>query len=663
MPTILSRRGATITKLTLSCTAVLCLLAASALAQGPDLILANQNRTPAGKLESGVLTLDLELRNGAWRPEADDGPQLFVPAFAEAGHSAQIPGPLVRMPEGTTLHVKVTNRLKTKATLYGFNTRPGDPNAGVELAPDATRELSFAAGTPGTYYYWARTTEPLKTKSGKIINQPLFADSQLNGAFIIDPAGTIPLDRVFVIDTMFVNADVFQPDFEVVSINGKSYPYTEPLEYTAGETIRWRVLNPSISEHPMHLHGAFYQLLSLGDFESDTPSAPADRQSVVTENLLRGHTMMLEWKPEHPGRWLFHCHFQLHISNDERLPKIVPFAAAPPAANDHQNMDAMAIFPPATANADGTTRSEMSGSEMSGPEMKMTDMAGLVLVINVKPSPATAPPVTGAQHKLDLVIEPSAAAGKSPTFTCSVREGKKIVASEDRAVGPPIVVTRGEPTEITVVNHLKGPTAIHWHGIELDAYYDGVIGGGTGNQITPAIPPGATFTAHFTPNRAGTFIYHTHAPDPDQLSGGIYGALIVLEPGQTFDSEHDKLLILGSRDADFAAARLTLNGAEVPSPMQLQRGVKYRLRLIDMGANLAADFQLGSKEHPATWLALAKDGATLPARLATISDASLHIASGETYDFEFRSDTPGEIPLHFENAFGKGKIEGKIIVQ
>jgi len=82
---------------------------------------------------------------------------------------------------------------------------------------------------------------------------------------------------------------------------------------------------------------------------------------------------------------------------------------------------------------------------------------------------------------------PNAASGKTRTFSCSVREGKKIVASEDKSVGPPIVVTRGEPTEITVVNHLDAPTTIHWHGLELDAYYDGVIGGGDGNQITPAI--------------------------------------------------------------------------------------------------------------------------------------------------------------------------------
>jgi FtsP/CotA-like multicopper oxidase with cupredoxin domain len=582
-----------------------------------------------------------------------------VPAFGESGHRAQIPGPLLRMPEGTTLRVKVTNHLEKKATLFGFNTRPGDPKAGIELAPAETRELSFAAGAPGTYYYWARTSEPFKTRSGKIIDQPLFADGQLNGAFVVDPPGSVPADRIFVIDTMFVRADVLQPDFEVVTINGKSYPYTEPLEYIAGETIRWRVLNPSVSEHPMHLHGAFYQLLSLGDFESDTPSPAADRQSVVTENLLRGHTMMLEWKPEHEGRWLFHCHFQGHVSNEVRLPKVVQFVAAPPAesAAHDQAMGAMPMSPTATGETG------MNETGMSGSGMKMTDMAGLVLAINVKPSPTSAPPSTAAPHKLDLVIEPSAASGKSPTFTCSVREGKKLVASEDKTVGPPIIVTRGEPTEITVVNHLKNQTTIHWHGIELDSYYDGVMGGGIGHQMTPAIAPGGSFTAHFTPNRAGTFIYHTHAADPDQLSGGIFGALIVLDPGQTFDPEHDKLLVLGSRDPDFTAKRLTLNGAEAPSPMQLQHGVKYRLRLIDMGANLAADFQLGSKEHPATWLALAKDGAKLPARLATASDASLHIASGETYDFEFQSDTPGEIPLHFENTLSKGKLEGKIVVQ
>ncbi|MGA2002919.1 MAG: multicopper oxidase domain-containing protein, partial [Terriglobales bacterium] len=209
-------------------------------------------------------------------------------------------------------------------------------------------------------------------------------------------------------------------------------------------------------------------------------------------------------------------------------------------------------------------------------------------------------------HKIDLVIEPNAAGGKSPTFSCSVREGKKMVVSQDKAMGPPMVVTRGEPTEITVVNHLRGSTTIHWHGIELDSYYDGVIGGGAGNRVTPAIPPGGSFTAHFTPNRAGTFIYHTHAADADQLTGGIYGALMVLEPGEVFDPEHDKVLVMGTREASFTATHIILNGTEEPSPIVFNRGVKYRLRLINMAPDLYGDFEIGTKEHPVTWRALAR---------------------------------------------------------
>ena len=628
----------------LCCSAVVCLLSTLALAQVPaiDEFVANQNRIPAGKLENGVLNVQLELHSGAWRPEADDGPQLFVQAFGEAGRAAQIPGPMLRMPEGTTVHVTVSSKLKMKATVYGLNTRPGDEQDGVEVPAGESREFTFAAGAPGTYYYWARTTEPLKVGSRTVV-QPLRADAQLNGAYIVDPAGPVAADRVFVINVTFVAADVIHPAFEVVSINGKSYPYTEPLLYTAGDNIRWRVINASAGEHPMHLHGAFYQVLSLGSFETDTAYAGDDRQSVVTQNLRPGNTMMMEWTPEHVGRWLFHCHFQSHFSTDERVPV---FSRAIAKQNDESE-----------AATGAHAHHEAMGA--------MNDMAGLVLAINVKAaSSAPVPASTRAPRKIDLVIEPSAAGGKSRTFSCSVREGKKIVASEDKSVGPPIVVTRGEPTEITVVNHLDAPTTIHWHGLELDSYYDGVAGGGAGDQITPAIQPGASFVARFTPNRAGTFIYHTHAADPNQLSGGVYGGLIVLEPGESFDTEHDRLLVIGARDDSFLTTRITVNGVEELGPMMFSRGVKYRLRVINMAPNLPANVQLGSKEHPATWRAVAKDGANVPSRLAKPGDAVLHIASGETYDFEFQPDAPGEIPFQVENYFNnKSKLVGKIVVQ
>jgi FtsP/CotA-like multicopper oxidase with cupredoxin domain len=619
--------------------AVVCLLSASALAQvtAADEIVANQNRVPAGKLENGVLSVQLELRSGAWRAEADDGPQLFVQAFGEVGHAAQIPGPMLRVPEGTTVHAIVTNKLKIKATVYGLNTRPSRADAGVDLGPGESHEFIFLAGAPGTYYYWARTTEVLKTATRTVV-QPLRADAQMNGAFIVDPAAAAIADRVFVINTMFVAADPIHPGFEVLTINGKLYPYTEALEYTQGEHIRWRVINPGVSEHPMHLHGSFYDLLSLGDFESDTSYAPGDRQSVVTQNLGPGSTMMMEWMPGHAGRWLFHCHLLAHISTDERVP--------------------LFTWAGQKSSSPGTQRAQHDSMGM------MNDMAGLVLVIDVKAAPS--PPVQAparAPRKIDLVIERNVADAKARTFYCSVRAGKKIVASEDKSVGAPIVLTRGEPVEITVVNHLDTPTTIHWHGLELDSYYDGVVGGGDGKQMTPAIQPGASFVARFTPNRAGTFIYHTHATDPTQLSGGVYGALIVLQPGESFDSEHDRLLLIGAREDDFYTTRVTLNGLEEFRPMEFRRGVKYRLRLINIAPNLKANVQLGDADHPATWRAIAKDGADLPSRLLKDQDATLHIVSGEVYDFEFQPDVAGVLPFQIENSLNKAKAVGKFVVQ
>lgn len=230
-------------------------------------------------------------------------------------------------------------------------------------------------------------------------------------------------------------------------------------------------------------------------------------------------------------------------------------------------------------------------------------------------------------------------------------------------MGPPMIVTRGEPTEVTVINHLQEPTTIHWHGLELDAYYDGVVGGGVGNQVTPAIAPGGMFVARFTPNRAGTFIYHTHSPDANQLAGGVYGPLIVLEPGEHFDPERDRVLVLGTRDVSFTAKRITLNGSEQPGPMVLKHGAQYRLRIINMGTDLAADVELGDKDHPVRWQAIAKDGAALPPRMVETSIAKLHIASGEVYDFEFEPKTVGEIPVQVKNEFGDGKVVDKIVVQ
>ena len=155
----------------------------------------NDNRIAAGELREGVLTLRLEARAGRWSPDGDGGPSLVMPMFAEVGGQPQNPGPLVRVPAGTTIRVSVHNALgDSTLVVYGLATRPSGLADTIHVAPGATRERTFLAGEPGTYFYWGSTTgRPVDTRHG--------IDSQLHGAFIdrLRRARRSASDRVFVL--------------------------------------------------------------------------------------------------------------------------------------------------------------------------------------------------------------------------------------------------------------------------------------------------------------------------------------------------------------------------------------------------------------------------------------------------------------------------------
>jgi len=156
-------------------------------------IEANGNLSPAGQLQDGLLTIRLEIREGDWYPEAETGPSVAVQAFAEEGRALQIPGPLIRVPEGTEVRATVRNALdKATARLYGLHGRPGEATQPFEIPAGDVREVRFKLTTPGTYHYWATTT-------GRPMERRFFADSQLSGALVVDPPGDTSADRVFVI--------------------------------------------------------------------------------------------------------------------------------------------------------------------------------------------------------------------------------------------------------------------------------------------------------------------------------------------------------------------------------------------------------------------------------------------------------------------------------
>jgi manganese oxidase len=230
----------------------------------------------------------------------------------------------------------------------------------------------------------------------------------------------------------------------------------------------------------------------------------------------------------------------------------------------------------------------------------------------------------------------------------SLSDGKNISSTAAGSeLGPTIVLHRDEATEITVVNRLATPTAIHWHGIELESYYDGVVDlGGDARQVTPRIEPGASFVARMTPPRAGTFIYHTHWHDMDQLTKGLYGALIVLEPGEKYDAEHDRVFVVSRGGTDIFYSPMLVNGTEHPVASELRAGERYRLRLINITpADDGTQIVLAEAGKAVVWTPVAKDGAELPMRYRKDCEAKLKFGAGETYDFAFRPEKLGKLEL------------------
>jgi len=604
--------------------AVLCLFAVSCFAADvlPN-IAANENRTPAGRLESGVLTLNLEIRKGIWHPEADDAEaataQSSAPtaietySFAEQGHELQVPGPLVRVPQGTELHLTIHNLLPVETFIHGLEQHPGDGKKTLQLGPGEAKELRFAAGEPGSYMYWATTSADARGDS----------DGPMAGAFIVDGPRDRTDDRIFVIQLW--DKSVLQPDFQaVLTINGKSWPYTERIQAQLGRPEHWRVLNASEIVHPMHLHGFYFYVDAVGDGTSAHELGNAERRMVVTEVVAAHHTFDMTWMPERAGNWLFHCHILDHMSS-----YFSPFLygpQGPPTSTPH------------AAHAEHTA-----------------GMSKLVLGITVKdegahlvPAKAVIEPPAVRKH---LYVRQRPAQNYVPAGPGFFLEG---VSHEIGAMGPPLVVTRGERTAITVTNQLDEPTIIHWHGIEIENYFDGVMSWDpTSRNATPAIAPGTSFVAYMTPPRAGTFIYHTHWHNVKQLTGGLYGALLVLEPGQNYDPATDKIFVLGRGGDDERHDPLVLNGNTQPPMMVLLTGRTYRFRLINMTPNDSRiTTALLSEGHPAKWRAIAKDGADLPPQQATVSDAVQQISVGETYDYQFAPTAPGNYELHFTSALG-----------
>lgn len=593
------------------------LLVAAFAASNPEPISINDMRTSAGKLSNGVLTLQLDARNGLWYPDGPKGMARPVAAFGEVGRGLQVPGPLVRVPVGTEVRVSIRNSLTEPMWVYGLGARRGVQDS-VAIAAGASHEFQFTASDAGVFYYAARTTKSSLFGRDK-------EDSQLNGMIVVDPRGAVSADRLFLI-SWWGAADSTKvsglEDGATIVFNGLSWPHTQKIDAREGEQLTWRWANVTAAPHPLHLHGFYFDVTGTGDGVKFEPLGRADQRRTVTELMTAGSTMAMQWTPTRPGNWVFHCHFAGHMTSIEGLNK------------DRRHP--------------GKVIQEKGSHDNHGY------MSGLVMQISVKPNGAMkASPRGGRAIRLFARSKPNGYGeytGYGYALGGTPDEGD---VTKLNAPGPLLVLQKNEPVAINIINQTHEPAAVHWHGIELESFPDGVPGvSGYGKTILPAIPAGDSLTVRFTPPRAGTFMYHSHNNEMQQISSGMYGAIVVLEPGQKFNPETDKLFVFGDEGPILNVIKgpypgMMLNGKRQAEEMELKVGTTYRFRMINIRAEGGVTMSLQDGETPVEWKMVARDGADLPASQLKTGPARWGFASGQIADFEFTPTKSGRLLLKF----------------
>ena len=93
----------------------------------------------------------------------------------------------------------------------------------------------------------------------------------------------------------------------VFSINGEVFPSVTPMVATLGAVEEWSLVNTTTMDHPFHLHGFRFQVVSV---DGVAPGFMAWRDTV---NIPAEQTVKIRLRLEdNPGTWMFHCHILEH---------------------------------------------------------------------------------------------------------------------------------------------------------------------------------------------------------------------------------------------------------------------------------------------------------------------------------------------------------------
>jgi plastocyanin len=217
-------------------------------------------------------------------------------------YNGMIPAPTIQVSSGDHVRIVVKNSLPMSHALHFHgiqvpNLMDGvDPYTEMPAAPGETRTYEFVAKGPAVGIYHPHHGADHQIPNGMF------------GALLIDemPVPQALLDKGYPLPTKSVNMVINDAGTIGLSLNGKSFPATEPYTMRVGETMLVNYFNEGLMAHPMHLHQPVGWVIAKDGITLDVPY-PSD-----TINVAPGERYTVLYMAMEPGVWAWHCHILTH---------------------------------------------------------------------------------------------------------------------------------------------------------------------------------------------------------------------------------------------------------------------------------------------------------------------------------------------------------------
>jgi len=259
-------------------------------------------------IDNGVKVYDVTATEVKW----EVAPGKFVDAMT---YNGVVPAPEIRLEVGDKIRINFKNEMSESTSIHFHGIRVPNQMDGVNpytqevVTPGSSFVYEFEALEPAIGIYHSHHHAEVQVPNG------------LFGSFIItDPAWetTMPIPQ-YLQDKGYTQVDkevtMVLNDAGTIglSLNGKSFPATEPYTLRKGQTMMVHYLNEGLTAHPMHLHQPVGWVIAKDGVPLDFPM-PGD-----TINVSPGERYTVLYKAVDEGVWAWHCHILTHAEGADGM--------------------------------------------------------------------------------------------------------------------------------------------------------------------------------------------------------------------------------------------------------------------------------------------------------------------------------------------------------